>query len=134
MRGTPSRSTHGAFAALAHPAPANFLGGADAGPDSGAPRAGAPLPAGSKSLYGEPLDGGDRLTGSQRPRRASWAVWLAVLALVLEALVPVHLALDLDEALGVAHRAAPGAVRHGFEWRLLALAAGHEIGDGKPDG
>jgi hypothetical protein len=74
------------------------------------------------------------LTGSQRLRRASWAVWLAVLALVLDALVPIHLALDLDEALGVAHRAAPGAIGRGFEWRLLALATGHEIGDGKPDG
>jgi hypothetical protein len=73
------------------------------------------------------------LTLPDRLRRATWAVWLAVLALVLEALVPIHLALDLDEALGGAHRAAPGAVQHGFEWRLLALAVGHEIGDGEPD-
>jgi len=74
------------------------------------------------------------LTGSQRLRRASWTIWLALLALGLDALVPIHLALDLDEALAVAHRAAPGATRHGFEWRLLALATGHDRGDGKPDG
>jgi hypothetical protein len=73
------------------------------------------------------------LTGSQRLRRASWAIWLALLALGLDALVPIHLALDLDEALGAAHRAAPGSARHGFEWRLLALAAGHDSGDGKPE-
>jgi hypothetical protein len=73
------------------------------------------------------------LNGSQRLRRASWAIWLAVLALGLNTLVPIHLALDLDEALGIAHRAAPAAAHHGFEWRLLALAAGHDIGDGRPD-
>jgi hypothetical protein len=73
------------------------------------------------------------LTGRQRLRRASWAIWLAVLALALEALVPIHLALDLGEALGAGHRSAPGADRHGFEWRLLALAAGHDDGDGRPE-
>jgi hypothetical protein len=73
------------------------------------------------------------LTGSQRLRRASWAVWLALLALCLEALVPIHLALDLDEALGAARRVAPDAARHGFEWRLLALAVGHDNGDGRPE-
>jgi hypothetical protein len=93
------------------------------------------LPAGSKSRYCALLDGGDRLTGSQRLRRASWAIWLAVLALGLEALVPVHLALDLDEALGVTtHRVAAGASQHGFEWRLWALVTGHDTGDGRPDG
>jgi hypothetical protein len=89
---------------------------------------------GSKSLYFKPLDGGERLIESRRLRRASWALWLALLALAFEALVPIHLALDLDEALSIAHRAAPAAARHGFEWRLLALAAGHDIGDGEPDG
>jgi hypothetical protein len=89
---------------------------------------------GSASRYGRPLGGGDGLTLSRRLRRASWAIWLALLALGLDALVPIHLALDLDEALGAAHRAAPRGVHHGFEWRLLALATGHEIGDGEPDG
>jgi hypothetical protein len=74
------------------------------------------------------------LTRSLRLRRASWAIWLALLALGLDALVPIHLALDLDESFGVAHRAAPAATRHGFEWRLWALATGHDDGDGKPDG
>jgi hypothetical protein len=74
------------------------------------------------------------LTGCQRLRRASWAVWLAMLALGLQALVPIHLALDLDEAVGTAQRSAPEADRHGFEWRLLALVTGHDTGDGKSDG
>jgi hypothetical protein len=74
------------------------------------------------------------LSGSQRLRRASWAIWLAVLALGLDVLVPIHLALDLGEAFGSSHRAASGAVEHRLEWRLLALATGHDSGDGKPDG
>jgi hypothetical protein len=74
------------------------------------------------------------LTGSKRLRRRSWPGWLALIALGLNALVPVHLALDLGEALGTAHRAAPATARHGLEWRLWALATGHEAGDGKPDG
>jgi hypothetical protein len=58
-----------------------------------------------------------------------------VLALGLEALVPIHLALDLDEALGVTtHQVAAGASHHGLEWRLWALLTGHDTGDGKPDG
>jgi hypothetical protein len=68
--------------------------------------------------------------GLRRPR----AVWLAVLALALNALIPIHLALDLGEALGAAHRRAPDGARHGIEWRLLALATGHEPGDGRPAG
>jgi hypothetical protein len=67
-------------------------------------------------------------------RRASWAAWLALLALGLQVLVPIHLALDLDDALGAAHRSAPEADLHGFEWRLLALATGHDDGDGKRQG
>jgi hypothetical protein len=73
------------------------------------------------------------LSGSQRLRRASWAIWLAVLALGLEALVPIHLALDLDEAVASGHRSAPGADRHSFEWRFLAIAAGHVDADGRPE-
>lgn len=65
-------------------------------------------------------------------RRRRLSAWLAVLALGLNALVPIHLALDLGEALSAA-RYGPPAGRHGLEWRLLALAAGHAPGDGKPD-
>jgi hypothetical protein len=68
-----------------------------------------------------------------RPQRASWAVWLALVALVLQTLVPIHLALDLDEALDGVHCAAPWAGDHGLGWRLLALAAGHDGGDGNPE-
>jgi hypothetical protein len=80
------------------------------------------------------MPGGHGLTGSKRRRRAPWAVWLAVLALGLNALVPIHLALDLGEALGAAHPGARGADGHGLEWRLLAFATGHDAGDGRPDG
>jgi hypothetical protein len=65
--------------------------------------------------------------------RAPWAAWLAILALGLNALIPIHLALDLGEVLAAAHHRAP-APRHGLEWRLLALATGHDPGDGRPDG
>jgi hypothetical protein len=81
-----------------------------------------------------PFDGGDRVTRSLRLRHASWARWLAVLALGLDVLLPIHLALDLGEAFGGPHRVASGAAEHSLEWRLLALAAGHDTGDGKPDG
>jgi hypothetical protein len=30
---------------------------------------------------------------------------------------------------GGAHRAAPEAIRHGFEWRLLGLATGHHTAE-----
>jgi hypothetical protein len=59
-------------------------------------------------------------------------VWLALLALGLDALVPIHLALDLGEALAGPHGAATAVP--GLEWRLLAFASGHDSGDGKPDG
>jgi hypothetical protein len=69
----------------------------------------------------------------ERRRRAPWAAWLACVALTLNALVPIHLALDLGEALAV-RQGAPAAARHGLEWRLFALATGHDPGDGRPDG
>jgi hypothetical protein len=63
-------------------------------------------------------------------RRAAWAAWLGVLALVLDALVPVHAAFDLADAF-----AAPshGAARS-LAWHVLALAVGHEEPDGQPGG
>jgi hypothetical protein len=74
------------------------------------------------------------LKGWTRSRRAFWVAWLALAALGLNALLPIHLALDLGETLAAPHRGAPEAPRHGLEWRLWALLCGHEVGDGKPDG
>jgi hypothetical protein len=79
-------------------------------------------------------DGEYRLTGWMRSRRASWVVGLAIAALALNALVPIHLAIDLSEAYGAAYCDAGSAARHGLERRLLALVIGHDAGDGKPDG
>jgi hypothetical protein len=73
------------------------------------------------------------LTGFLRRRRNSWAAWLALAALALNALLPIHLALDLGEVCRPAGRAAPETRGTGLEWRLIALATGHDAGDGKPD-
>ena len=55
----------------------------------------------------------------KRLRRNAQAAWLGIAALVLNALVPVHLAFDLADALGAApHHAGAG-------WRLLARISGH---------
>lgn len=56
----------------------------------------------------------------RRLRRIGWAVWLGVAALVLNAMVPVHLAFDLAEALGAApsNEADPS-------WVLFAKLSGH---------
>lgn len=54
----------------------------------------------------------------RRLRRSGWAVWLGVAALFLNAMVPVHLAVDLAEALGAAPSNDPG-------WTLLAKLSGH---------
>jgi hypothetical protein len=74
------------------------------------------------------------LTGANPLRPASWVIWLAVAALALNALVPIHLALDLGEAFGAARPATAAAPHLSLEWRLLALVTGHDAGDGKPDG
>jgi hypothetical protein len=71
---------------------------------------------------------------SGRPQRRAWAAWLGLLALALNALIPIHLALDLGEAFAATHRETPAAPHHGLEWRLWALVTGHEAGDGKPEG
>jgi hypothetical protein len=56
----------------------------------------------------------------RRLRHNSWAAWFGVVALVLNALVPVHLAFDLADVLGAApHHGA------GSQWRLLARLTGH---------
>jgi ABC-type phosphate transport system permease subunit len=56
------------------------------------------------------------------------------LALGLNALVPIHLAFDLAEALAAAPRHGAQAEAHSAEWHLLALVMGHREGDGKPRG
>jgi hypothetical protein len=73
-----------------------------------------------------------------RLRLGAIAAWLGVIALGLDALVPVHLAFDLAEALATAtHRADAGAenaLRRDPIRRLLALAVGHHDGDGPAGG
>jgi hypothetical protein len=61
-----------------------------------------------------------------------WAAWLGLLALAVNALVPVHLAFDLVEALAPARQSADeeagGAERH-----LLALLSGHRVSESPAD-
>ncbi|MGH7113289.1 MAG: DUF2946 family protein [Stellaceae bacterium] len=64
------------------------------------------------------------------------AAWLGVVALSLDALVPIHLAFDLAEALATTTQRAEAA-DHRLRWRdpsrqLLALLTGHRDGDGHP--
>jgi hypothetical protein len=68
---------------------------------------------------------------SGRRQHRAWAAWLGLLALALNALVPVHLAFDLAEALAPAPRHGAPAAAHSAEWRLLALLTGHREADGK---
>ncbi|HEY1260441.1 MAG TPA: DUF2946 family protein [Stellaceae bacterium] len=63
-------------------------------------------------------------------RRAAWAVWLGVAAFALNALVPIHAAFDLADAL-----AAPShATARSLAWHMLALAVGHDEPDTDADG
>jgi hypothetical protein len=79
-----------------------------------------------------------RARGEQmRPKRlrlGAIAAWLGVIALGLNALVPIHLAFDLAEALeaGAYHHTTENA-GHGLEWRVLALVIGHDDDADKPD-
>ena len=60
------------------------------------------------------------------------AAWFGVIALSLDALVPVHLAFDLAQTFETAtHREASSPAEHDFSWRLLALVTGHQDADGK---
>jgi hypothetical protein len=60
-----------------------------------------------------------------------WAAPLGLVALALNALVPVHLAFDLADAL--ARNSRVPAEHRGVEWRLLALLTGHHDAPAKPD-
>ena len=62
-----------------------------------------------------------------------WAARLGILALALNALVPVHLAFDLAEAFKPAHLCGARAESGDAERPLLALPRGHRDADGKAD-
>jgi len=61
-----------------------------------------------------------------------WAARLGLLALALNALVPIHLAFDIAEALE-APRCSAHAEVDNRERGLLALLSGHRHADGKSD-
>ena len=68
-----------------------------------------------------------------RSRRGTiWAAWLGLLALAVNALVPVHLAFDLAEALAPARHPADEEAG-GAEHRLLALLSGHREAESSAD-
>lgn len=73
-----------------------------------------------------------RLAG---PRCVRWAAGLGILALVVNALVPVHLAFDLAEAVGSAHPHGVHFHSHSHarsaEWSVLARLSGHSEPHGK---
>jgi hypothetical protein len=62
-----------------------------------------------------------------------WAARLGLLALALNALVPVHLAFDLAEAFEPEHQRRVHAGVGGAERRLLASFSGHRETDGTSD-
>jgi hypothetical protein len=62
-----------------------------------------------------------------------WAARLGLLALALNALVPVHLAFDLAEAFEPAHQCGARAEVGGGERRLLAVLSGHPETGGNSD-
>jgi Protein of unknown function (DUF2946) len=74
-----------------------------------------------------------------RMRLGAIAAWLGVIALGLDALVPIHLAFDLGRAFEhPSHRRDSGAAGHDLSSRLLALVTGHhdedaQSGDGTKD-
>ena len=62
-----------------------------------------------------------------------WAARLGLLALALNALVPVHLAFDLAEAFEPSRQCGAHVEVDGAEQRLLALLSGHRESDGTSD-
>jgi DUF2946 family protein len=66
------------------------------------------------------------IPGRSGPARSRWGNWLSLVALTLNALVPVHLAIDLGEAL------SPRSVQlAGSDWHVLALVTGQIDRPGK---
>jgi hypothetical protein len=66
-------------------------------------------------------------------RGTIWAARLGLLALALNALVPVHLAFDLAEASEPTHLCGTDAEVDNGERQLLALLSGHRGADGRPE-
>jgi hypothetical protein len=62
-----------------------------------------------------------------------WAARLGLLALALNALVPVHLAFDLSEVFEPSQHCGAHLEVSGAEQRLLALLTGHRETDGTSD-
>ncbi len=63
------------------------------------------------------------------------AAWLGVIALSLDALVPIHLAFDLAHALEAGtHREAPSPIKDDLSQRLLTLVIGHHDEDSPAGG
>jgi hypothetical protein len=63
------------------------------------------------------------------------AAWLGVIALSLDALVPIHLAFDLAHTLETTtHREGSSPAEHDFTWRLLTLVTGHNDEDAPSSG
>jgi hypothetical protein len=70
-----------------------------------------------------------------RLRLGAIAAWLGVIALSLDAFVPIHLAFDLAHTFETAtHREASSPAEHDFSWRLLALVTGHNDEDAPSGG
>src|SRR5690348_11673222 len=70
---------------------------------------------------------------ARRRRGTIWAARLGLLALALNALVPVHLAFDLAEVFGPAQHCGSQVEAGAAERRLLALLSGHSEADGTSD-
>jgi hypothetical protein len=66
-----------------------------------------------------------------RPKLKTIAAWLGILALSVNALLPIHLAFDLAEALA-GTRLGQASPHHHEGRDLLAALAGHRDSGGKP--
>lgn len=65
------------------------------------------------------------------PRRhgVRWAARAGILALALNALLPIHLAFDLAEHLAPARHSSADTEHRTVEWRVLAALIGHDAHD-----
>jgi hypothetical protein len=67
-----------------------------------------------------------------RLRLKAIAAWLGVIALGFNALVPVHLAFDLADAIAPAYHHAGAEADHDFVRSLLTLLIGHDEDQDQP--
>jgi hypothetical protein len=70
---------------------------------------------------------------AKKSRSTIWAAWLGVLALALNALVPIHIAFDIAQALGAPAPCSSHVEDDHAERHLLALLTGHRDAGGKSD-